>query len=107
MPPRAKKPAAWLAAKIEAGRRHAQPAKCDKCGADVLRGPGSSPPDWIATVDTEPVNEFEAIYAYLQGRHSYALIGKVPTIRLEHRDIDYRPVQYPILLDHRCEISNG
>jgi hypothetical protein len=93
----------WVADKVEAGRRYAKPIACPKCGADVLRGPGCDPPDFIATINPDPVTELHAAIEYAKGRRSYALMVAAAGIRLELRDRDYRPTKYAIVLDHRCE----
>lgn len=98
-----RKPAQWLADKVESSSRYAKAAQCPRCGADVFIGPDAwRPPDRIATVDPSPVNELTEAIAYLGGRLSYALIVSSAGQRLEYRTVNYRPSRYPIVLDHRC-----
>lgn len=94
----------WRTDRIETSRRAAKSETCSRCGAELLVGPDDDACAVTARVDPAPATLIEEVAARLAGRSSCELIHG----RLYHRDeitIHAGRDEYPILLDHKCEMA--
>jgi len=99
--------AAWLADKITAARRVAQPKHCPRCGASILIGPDSDTTALTVAVDVEPIDVYTEVQATAAGIDTYnawpAPGGQ--TVELHYRISFHRHGirQVPVLAEHTCE----
>lgn len=95
---------------VEAGLRTVKTYKC-KCGADCLRGDDDDRISITATVDIEPIDQFEEMLAVIDGRMTFDIqpakgkSAKPGTFVLNWRDhwtIAAGKCRYPVLVEHQC-----
>lgn len=95
----------WLAAKIAAGQRSAQPDTCRRCGNPVLAGLDDDVAALQTVVDAEPVDAATELTGIIAGLASYTLTSGELNYRTLRWHVRHAPAgtgRAPVHLEHRC-----